>query len=199
MKKVQWPEKYIIRRRQGFAPEDLFPGKRGSMPMDVVLTGGLVIFILLPLFAVILEHALLLAVRREISDALDMSCLAVYESIDVPEASSGRVTLDAVNLEEVFRLYLQANLSLDENLAPLSAGSLLQGGLIIRELDVLYGEDGETCSLGNPVRRLTVHAVVAGSYATGLFERAIFGGEGIRTVMVHRDVEIPDDRREAGL
>jgi hypothetical protein len=168
--------------------------RRGGMAADVILTASFLVFILLPLFAVTLEQYLLLTVRKEISEALDMSCLAAYESIRVADAASGDVQLDAAVLAGVFNSLIQRNLHLDGNFRPLSANSLLQGGLMVRELTILSGPAAGTCSMGHAIRRLTVHAVVTGAYRTGLFDRAIMGTDGLRSVTVHRDVELPDDR-----
>lgn len=165
---------------------------KGSAAADVVICAAIIIFVILPVFSVILEKYLLLNKAQIIKDAVDMANISAYNAIKAAKLSEEDVEVDLEAAEKIYNELLLLNLNLDNDLLPLT-GSLAEGKVYVESL-VIYS-DGlpVVCPDGIVVKRPSVHSTVVIPVKPSLYRQLVLSmlGREFIELKVHVDSEIP--------
>ncbi|NJD02981.1 MAG: hypothetical protein FIA99_10405 [Ruminiclostridium sp.] len=166
--------------------------RKGSAVVDVVIFAAIVVFVILPVFSIIMEKYVLLNKAQIIKDAIDMTGISVYNAINTAELAKAGVDVDETTAEEIYRNLLALNLKLDDDLKPLP-GSLAEDTVSVRSLIIFSDMFPAVCPLGASITRPSVHSVVVVPVRPSLYRRLVLGmiGRQFVELEVHVDSEIP--------
>lgn len=166
--------------------------RRGSAAGDVVVGAAIIVFIILPVFSVILEKYLILNKAQIIKDAMDMTNISVYNAMNAKNLGKVDVDIDYDRAEKIYKELLVENLGLDENLVPLK-DSLAEDKLQIKSIIFYTGDATEVCPESVVIKRPSVHSTVIVPVRPSLYRSLILSLLGRRFVEleIHVDSEIP--------
>jgi hypothetical protein len=170
----------------------LVKGNRGSAAADVVVGAAVIIFVLLPVFSVVLEKYLILNKAQIIKDAIDMTNISAYNAMNAEKLGKTHVEIETGDAEIIYRRILASNLTLDENLYPLSS-SIAEERVEIKSIIFYTGEVSEVCPKGINISRPSVHSVVVVPVRPSLYRRLLLNNIGKQYIEleIHVDSEIP--------
>lgn len=166
--------------------------KRGSGVVDVIIIAGLIVFLIMPVLSVVLEKFIILPRGQIMKDAIDISNIATYNALQVPQTSKVIVVPNNVQSLAIYRRLLAKNLNLNDDLTP-KADSLADGPVTIDSLLIYSGSFPVTCPNGNTLNRTTVHAEVTIPVKPSLYREILLQlmGKEYVELKVHVDSEIP--------
>jgi len=166
--------------------------RRGSAVVDVVIFAAIVVFVILPVFSIIMEKYLLLNKAQIIKDAVDMTNISVYNAIKAAELGKAEVDVDETGALDIFSSLLAINLKLDEDLRPLPE-SLAEDTISIRSLIIYSGTFPSECPLGVNIKRPSVHSVIVVPVRPSLYRQLVLSmlGRQFVELEVHVDSDIP--------
>ena len=169
--------------------------RKGSAVVDVVIFAAIIIFVILPVFSIIMEKYLLLNKAQIIKDAVDMTNISAYNAINAAELGKADVDVDEAGAMDIFRNLLALNLKLDEDLKPLP-DSLAEDTVSIRSLIVFSDTFPSECPLGVNITRPSVHSVIVVPVRPSLYRQLILSmlGRQFVELEVHVDSDIPINR-----
>lgn len=166
--------------------------EKGSAVVDVVIAAAIVIFVLLPVFSVVIEKYILMEKARMIRDTVDMTNISAYNALNTGRL--GKVNVDVRRSEalEIFEELLCANLSLDEGLIP-KAESIAEGRVEVSSLEMYMSGLPAKCSCGITIVKPSIHSCINVPIKPSLYRRAVLSllGREYIDVVVHVDSEIP--------
>lgn len=166
--------------------------ERGSAVVDLVIAAAMVIFVILPVFSIIIEKYILMEKARMIRDAVDMTNISAYNALNA--GNLGRTDVDAGRSKalKIFEELLSANLNLDEELDP-KAGSIAEGRVKVNSLEMYMSGLPAECPGGNAIVKPSVHSSIIVSIEPSLYKRVVLSllGRNYIDVEVHVDSEIP--------
>ncbi len=160
--------------------------------IDILLWAFFIVFVVLPVGSAVMEKYFVMIKGQDIKDALDISNIAVYNSLDVPQSSSSTLDFKSSEALEIFRDLLKDNLKLKDDLVP-KADSIADGPVTIDEL-ILYSDGFPlTCPGGKTITRTTIHAQVTVPIKPMLYRAVILGlmGREYVELKVHVDTVLP--------
>lgn len=169
----------------------------GSIVSDLLIFTLVVIFVLLPIFSAVFEQYILLLKGKAIRDAIDMTNLAAYNAMKIPEKSESKITATVHDIDAIFKPMIALNMNLNSDLTP-KENSIVDETVKIVNITV-YPKGMSfpvTCPEGSTICRPTVHSVIKVSIKPALYwniYKLLTGaeGDGIKDYMVHRDTELP--------
>lgn len=166
--------------------------EKGSSVVDVVIAAAMLIFIILPVFSVVIEKYVLMEKARIIRDAVDMTNISVYNAINAGNLGRLLVNADREEALEIFEELLCVNLRLDEGLNP-KAGSVAEGRVEISSLEMYTSGFPVTCPKGTKIVKPSVHSCINVPIEPSLYRRVVLSllGRNYIDVEVHVDSEIP--------
>lgn len=167
----------------------MYKKNRGSA-VTVILFASMLIFIILPVFAAVIEKYILLNKANIIQDAVDVSNIAIYNTLDHVKLGKSVVDLATHETLITYRRVLAKNLQLNDDLVPLE-GSLIDGHVTISELQIFKGGDNCFCPVGKKLTRTTVHSRLLFPIKPSLFRKLILGHKAYYELEIHVDTEIP--------
>lgn len=169
--------------------------RKGSAAVDVVIGAAIIIFVVLPMFSVVIERFILINKAQIVKDALDMTNMAVYDSIIAGRLGKTSVDFEPGVVRQVFRELLSENLKLDADMEPLP-DSIADGRVGIESIEIYTADLPQKCSEGTVLSRPSVHSCVSIPVRPTLYRRIISGilGRDHINMRVHMDSEIPLDR-----
>lgn len=168
---------------------------RGSAIADVLIFAAVVVFVILPVFSVIMEKYLILNKAQIVRDAADMAGISVYNAINTSGLGKAGVDVTGTEAEDIYRRVLAENLRLDGSLRPLP-GSLAADTVRIRSLLIYSHGLPAACPEGVTLDKPSVHCVITVPVKPSLFRKYIlrmFGRQYV-DIEVHVDSEIPLNR-----
>jgi hypothetical protein len=168
--------------------------RRGSAAVDVIIGAAMIVFVILPLFSAVVERFILINKAQIVRDALDMTNISSYNSINTGELGKATVGFETGSALRIFRTILAANLNLDEELNPLPR-SIAEDTVIIESIAVYTGGFPKTCPDGTQLTRPSVHSSVSVPVRPSLYRRLLLEliGKDFINMRVHTDTEIPLD------
>lgn len=169
--------------------------KKGSAAADVVIGAAMVVFVILPLFSAVIERFILMNKAQIAKDALDMTNMAVYNSIIAGQLGRTSVKFEAGGVLRIYRELLAENLKLDAEMDPLP-GSIADGRVDIESIEIFTAGLPQKCPEGTELSRPSVHSCVNIPVKPALYRRIILDTLGREHIdmRVHMDSEIPLDR-----
>lgn len=164
----------------------------GSAVAEVVIIAAMLVFVVFPVFSVVMERFIVLDKARLIRDSVDMTNISVYDALNAE--SLGKVSVDIFDEKagEIFQELLCKNLKLDSGMMPRS-GSVAEGRVEI--LSLVFYKDGfpVVCPDGSTIERPAVHSCIDIPIKPSLYRGIILNllGRDHVDVIVHVDSEIP--------
>jgi hypothetical protein len=165
---------------------------RGSAATETVIAAAVLIFMILPVFSVIIEKYILNVKAQVIRDAVDITNISVYNALNPDDLGKVRVNASGERCAEIFKDMLARNLKLDGNLDP-EQGSVAEGHVEIKSLEIYNSGFPATCPDGTSILRPSVHSSVVIPVKPSLYRSLILSvlGKDHIDVTVHVDSEIP--------
>ncbi len=166
--------------------------EKGSTLVDMLIFLFIIVFIVLPLFAAVVEGYLLLNKTQILRDAVDMASISSYIAINGSVLGRKEIKVDADMLSEIWSSFLATNLKLAPDLTP-EKGSIVDGRVEILELEAYTSGLPLVCSNGDRLLRPSIHSVVSFPVMPSLFGKMILKLSGCEyfKIIIHIDSEIP--------
>jgi len=177
--------------------KNLLKDQKGSIVSGPLIFALVVVFVILPIFGVAFEQHILLLKAQAIKDAVDVTNLAAYNAMKIPEKSETKITATISDIRANYIPMLALNMRLNNDLTP-KGDSIAQGKVEIMNITV-YPKGMSfpiTCPEGGTIRRPSVHSVIKVPIKPTLYwniYRFLTGatGDGIKDYIVHIDTELP--------
>jgi hypothetical protein len=165
---------------------------RGSAVAETAVAAAVLIFMILPVFSVIIEKYILSVKTQVIRDAVDITNISAYNALNPDDLGKVRVNASGERCAEIFKDMLARNLKLDGNLDP-EQGSVAEGQVEIKSIEIYNSGFPATCPDGTSILRPSVHSCVVIPVKPSLYRSLIFSllGKDHIDVIVHVDSEIP--------
>ncbi len=165
---------------------------RGTAVAEVIIAAAMLVFIILPVFSVVMEKYILSEKSRIIKDAVDMANISAYNALDTLELGMAEVNISRPEAMDIYERVLCANLNLDENLEPLP-GSVAEGRVEVVSLEIYRTGFPVSCPNGISISRPSVHSCIDIPIRPSLYRAMILGllGRDHIDAAVHVDSEIP--------
>lgn len=166
--------------------------EKGSAVTAVVIAAAMVLLVILPVFAVIMDKFILLEKAEIIGSAVDMANISAYNALNAGSLGKVAVNFDYDEMLDIFRELLSDNLRLDEDLEP-ETDSIAEGQVIISSLEIYCNGLPLRCPNGVLIDRPSVHSCIDIPIKPSLYTGVILkllGRENI-VIKVHVDSEIP--------
>ena len=168
--------------------------RRGSATVDVIIGAAMIIFVILPLFSAVVERFILFNKAQIARDALDMTNISTYNSLNTWELGKTSVSFESGRALQIYRDLLSENMNLDDGLNPLSR-SIAEDTVSIESI-VIYTEGfPAVCPNGTHLTRPSVHSCVSIPVRPSLYRQLLLDliGKDYLDMRVHMDTEIPVD------
>ena len=165
---------------------------KGSAVADMLVGAAVVVFVILPLFSVMMERYTISIKAEMIRDAVDMTNMSTYNAMNAAALGKGTVTLEQEQIPDIYQYLLARNLKLEGDLSP-EEGSIAEGPVQIESLKAYPGGTGETCPDGTFINRPSVHSCLIIPVKPLLFEEMLLQvlGKQYIELKIHVDTEIP--------
>jgi hypothetical protein len=166
--------------------------ERGSAAVDVVIAAAILIFVIIPVFSVIIERYILLNKLQLIRDAVDITNIAAYNAMDVSLLGREKISFDSSEALMTYKELLSRNLRLNGGLAPV-AGSIAEGPVKIVSMGFYTDSFPAVCPSGCSIVRPAVHSCISVPVKPSLYRKAILGmaGKDFIELQIHVDSDIP--------
>jgi len=166
--------------------------EKGLGVLEVLLAAGMLVFVIMPVFAAVMERCILFSKAQMIKDAVDITNAAAYNSITVQALSREEVSFDTLEASKIYSRLLSENLSLNPDFTP-KASSPAEGRVEVRELVFYSSGFPQSCPCGVKIERPAVHSCVMVPvkplFYRGIILRAM--GKQFVELIIHVDSEIP--------
>jgi hypothetical protein len=164
----------------------------GGGASEVVIGAAVIVLILFPIFSVVVEKYIINVKALIIKDALDVTNISTYVSIDSKYLGKTVVIHNEPEVEAIYRRLLACNLNLNEDLSP-KVCSIADGKVIIEDITIYSGEHAATCLWGTEIVRPTVHSLVIVPVKPSLYRQIILKalGKSCIELKIHVDSDIP--------
>ena len=164
----------------------------GSAVVDVVIAAAMLIFVILPVFSVVMEKYVLLEKARMIRDSVDVTNISAYNALFAGNLGRVYVNVDHTEALEIFKELLSANLKLDDELNP-KEGSIVEGRVEVRSLEIYASGFPVICPGGKTIIKPSIHSSINIPIQPALYRRVVLAllGKNSIDVVVHVDSEIP--------
>lgn len=174
------------------ASDRLIHSERGSAVVDVVIAAAMVVFVLLPVFSLVMEKYILIEKSRIIRDAVDLTNISAYNALNTGRLGRVDVALDRAEILGIYKSLLSANLNLDDDLAP-KKGSVAEGRVAVESLEIYMSGFPAECPSGDTIIMPTVHSIIQVPVMPSLYRSVVLKmlGRDQIELEVHVDSEIP--------
>lgn len=176
--------------------KSLIKKDNGDAFSTTLLVVFIVIYLVMPTFAAVIEKQIFSLTASNVEDAMEISCIATYNSLESGDLSRTAVNFDSNKLNEVFKKYLAKNLKLNDDLTPKTTGNMVKGPIIINSLQAYISDFPQTCEKGNNLTRPSIHVIITVPVEPTLYKYTILELLGIDKIYcpVHLDVELPTNQ-----
>lgn len=169
--------------------------RRGSAMVDVIIGAAMIVFVILPLFSAVVERFILFNKAQIARDALDMTNISTYNSLNSAELGKTSVIFVSGETQQIYRDILSENLRLDNGMNPLPQ-SIAEGTVRIESI-IIYTEGlPAVCPNGTHLTRPSIHSCVSIPVRPSLYRQLLLDliGKDYLDMRVHMDTEIPIDK-----
>ena len=167
-------------------------GEKGSAVADVVIAAAMLIFVLLPVFSVIIEKYIFAEKARIIRDAVDMANISAYNALRTESLGKAQADIGRSEASRIFEELLCANLNLEEGLVP-QIDSIAEGRVEIISLEMYMNGFPAKCPGGATIMKPSFHSFIKVPIRPALYRKVVLGmmGRDYIDIEVHVDSEIP--------
>lgn len=154
------------------------------------------VYIILPIFALVVEKEIVKAKAFNIRDSIEISAIATYNSLKTPDLSAAVVNMNDTKAKSIFTSYLARNLKLNADLTPKASGGIVDGKITVDSLVIYYSGFPITCPGGAIIKRPTIHVQVTIPVKPTLYKYTILSLMGVDKIdcPAHYDIEIVLDK-----
>lgn len=175
--------------------KDVMRSNKGSAVSSVIAVAAVVMFIILPLFVVVVEKYIFNVKVNKMKDAIDIANLATYNAISTKITAKGDAALALEDDIVIFKEILAENLNLNSDMTP-NVNSIAEDTVNVIEFkSYLYSNTTfpATCLQGNNINRPTIHSVIEVPIRPTLLSRIVLDALGRSTIdiKIHVDTELP--------
>lgn len=169
-----------------------FTRNGGTAVAEVIIAAAMLIFVILPVFSVVMEKYVLSEKARIIKDAVDMTNISAYNALDTTELGMVGVDVSRSKAMDIYEKVLRANLNLDNDLDPLPS-SVAEGRVEVVSLEIYRSGFPGSCPDGISILRPSVHSSISIPVKPSLYRTVILRllGKDHIDIVVHVDSEIP--------
>ncbi len=167
---------------------------KGSVVTEVVLMAAMLVFMIMPVFSVVIEKYVLMEKARVIRDAVDMTNISAYNALTAVNLGKASVDISQTEALDIFREMLGRNLRLDGDMNPKS-DSVAEGRVEVMSLMICGSGFPAACPEGAVITKPTVHSCIRVPVKPSLYRGIILSmlGKDHIDIVVHVDSEIPLD------
>ena len=166
--------------------------EKGSGTVDVLITGAIIIFVLLPVFASVMEKYIVFTKSQLIKDAVDITNLSAYYTLEAESLGKSLIDFNEAGIMNIYRNMLAKNLQLDPDLNPLE-NSIADCKVIIESIIIYTDNLPGTCPYDVNITRSAIHSCIIVPVKPAFFSKAIryVTGKEYMELKVHVDSDIP--------
>ena len=163
-----------------------------SLTIIIVL---IMVYLLVPLFSAVIEKQIVQLKAAEVTDALQMSCLATYDSLESKALSQAVASYKQTKTEDVFKDFLAANMNLNNDLTPKNSISVADGQVRVESIEIFNSDLPKTCPDGKTIIYPSVHATIIVPVKPSLYKGTILQllGKDYIDCKFHIDTEVVID------
>ncbi|HHW32034.1 MAG TPA: hypothetical protein GXX20_10250 [Clostridiaceae bacterium] len=159
---------------------------------EVIIVAAIIVFILFPMISAVIERYLINIKLQIIKDAVDITNISTYVSIDPEYLGRNLVIHDQSEVWEIYSKLLSSNLNLKEDLSP-EDNSVAEEKVKVESIIIYTGDNPEKCPLGTDIRRPGVHSLITVPVKPSLYSQIILNlmGKNSIELRIHVDSEVP--------
>ncbi len=171
---------------------NLGAAKNGSVVTEIILMATIMVFIILPIFSVVIEKYILMEKARVIRDTVDVTNISAYNALTASELGKAQIDAEYSQILENFTEILSRNLKLDEGLEP-EQDSIAEGRVEIMSIRIYSSGFPVVCPDGAILTGPSVHSSIKVPVRPSLYRGIILNilGKDYVDIVVHVDSEIP--------
>jgi hypothetical protein len=168
---------------------------KGSSVVDVVIWAAIIVFVIIPVFAAVIEKFIILNKIQVIKDAVDITNISTYNSIEAEYLGKTIVEFDRDKVYTIYGELLSENLNLNGDLSPRD-GSIPEGKVKIDSIVLYTGQFPVVCPEGLEIKRPTIHSVVTVPIKPTLFSGMVLNMLAKQNIelKIHVDSDLPLDK-----
>jgi hypothetical protein len=166
--------------------------EKGSSVTDVLIGAAVLIFVIFPVFSVIIEKYIVLAKVQIINDTVDLTNSSMYNALNAKSLGENVINFDDSAIQRIYTRILGENMKLDKNLVP-HENSVADGKVIIKSIEIYTDNIPDTCPYGKNVIRPTIHSCIVVPIKPSLYTGSILKiiGKEYFQLEIHVDSNIP--------
>lgn len=165
---------------------------KGSAVLEVAIGAAIIVFVVFPVFSVILEKYSIANKVQIIKDAVDMTNISAYNALSPNDLGKSVVTFNSMEVMDIYRSLLARNLNLNSDLSPRSH-SIAEGNVDIEALEIYTEGFPTVCPNGTGIRRPSVHSLITVPVKPSLYRQFVLNllGREYIELKIHVDSDIP--------
>ena len=166
--------------------------EKGSSVADVLIGVAAIIFLILPVFSIIVERYIILTKIQIIKDAVDLTNSSMYNALNAKSLGKNIVDFNNNAIESIYKRILAGNMKLDTNLIPYE-NSIADDEVIIKSIKIYTEDIPNTCPYGTNIIRPTIHSCITVPIKPSLYIGKILNiiGKENAEIEIHVDSDIP--------
>lgn len=166
--------------------------EKGSGTIDVLLIGAIIIFVLLPIFASIMEKYIIFTKYQLIKDGVDITNLSAYYVLETESLGKNAVDFNETDILNIYTNMLAKNLHLDSDLNPLK-NSIADYQVSIESIIIYTDNFPAKCPYSVNITRPAIHSCIIIPIKPTFFRKILrnMTGEEYMKLKVHVDSDIP--------
>lgn len=166
--------------------------EKGSAVVDVLVAAAMIVFVVLPVFSLVIEKYIFEEKARMVKDAVDMTNISVYNALTTAELGKASVDMRHSEAMDIFERLLCSNLNLSDGLIP-NDSSIAEGPVEVVSLEIFTDIFPAECSSSTVITKPSVHSVVMVPIKPTMYRAIIMEliGREYIDLVVHVDSEIP--------
>jgi hypothetical protein len=167
-------------------------GGSGISVLMVILLGGIIVFVIMPLFSYIMEQYIVYNKVQKLKTSIDMTNIAAYNALDKGMLSKEAVAFNSSKALAIYQELLAKNLQLNSDLTP-KPDSIAEGTVTIVSLEEYTNGFPMVCPNGTGLKRPTIHSVISVPVRPTLYRQVILSMLHLQYVdlVIHVDSDIP--------
>jgi hypothetical protein len=166
--------------------------ENGIGTTDVLIIGAIIIFVLLPVFALIMEKYIIFTKSQLIKDAVDITNLSAYYALEAESLGKTIIDFNETDTLNIYRNMLAKNLQLDFDLNPLE-NSIADYKVSIESIIIYTDSLPVKCPYGVNITRSAIHSCIIVPIKPAFFHKIMrnITGKEYMQLKVHVDSDIP--------
>ncbi len=166
--------------------------EKGSGTADVLIIVAIIVFVLLPVFASVMEKYIVFTKSQLIKDAVDITNISAFYALEAESLGKNIIDFNETDILSIYRNMLAKNLQLDSELNPLE-NSIADYKVSIESIIIYTDNLPAKCPYNINITKPAIHSCIIVPVKPAFYHkiiRNITGKEYIQ-IKVHVDSDIP--------